>query len=818
MHLFGHMHDPLSQNLVSFEGELFSNQAGAVFTARKGSYIGYSLICVDSSTKSSMAHLRTFFNDRSAFDNAVDIVENGLFYSSQAAREFWRSIVSPVDEQTFRKFLVDDCYCALKEEPGLTDAGARNIHEMFVTPPFVSMSLQADTKDQDSAPEEKEVEFESLVNGDNNVVIFSLAEHGRTTILLELRERMLCDAMKIRFPRFPIFIDFEEIKNNYHKILQISKGRFPTSTKEFDVESLIKLGHACFIFDDVNFSDTKRMRILREFVSKYPKVRYIFSSLKNSSTPVGAHAVPEMPVHFDFVEICPLKRNQMRQLVTKYNGGGDIDSVLDRIQFEIEQINLPFTAANGSILMVIFEEFRGFRAINRSVLIEQFVDISLKKGSIEQSQRETFDYRNKTDLLAHVAAWMAKENLYIVEAEALREVIGAYIKRLGLKADLTKLIEEFFAARILIPKPDNRLCFRYRAVLEYFISLQMLTDPDFREWVIDDERYLSFTNEIQYYAGKLRKDLALINDIEERFDLILEKLEIDIGKVDLHAITKLKLPNKEKGSSSVQRLSDQLLSEPLTELERDEELEANIPRDVENRQEVFRPEIVKPGQKFIVALMLYSGILKNMELIDDGEKRRHLNKIWRGWSYFLHTSLQVASSIARERRVRINGVLYEVTAPHGISEDELSRIIALNMPKGVSSLILANLGTEKLEKQLTEPTLSEQENPLIYEFFRAGLISDLRLSASQSALKTVLTELKDSPYLLQAMIWKIADLRRYEKLPKEQYDKLAPDVAESLANLKGGTKNERSNEKRKQIERLKKDDILLRLKHLAAEK
>ncbi len=46
-HLFGHMHDPQPRNVSGLRGEVFTNQAGAVFTSRRDYYIGYSLITVD---------------------------------------------------------------------------------------------------------------------------------------------------------------------------------------------------------------------------------------------------------------------------------------------------------------------------------------------------------------------------------------------------------------------------------------------------------------------------------------------------------------------------------------------------------------------------------------------------------------------------------------------------------------------------------------------------------------------------------------------------------------------------------------------------
>ncbi|MEQ9445811.1 MAG: hypothetical protein RJS98_09620 [Rhodospirillaceae bacterium] len=490
---------------------------------------------------------------------------------------------------------------------------------------------------------------------------------------------------------------------------------------------------------------------------------------------------------------------------------GNVDKMLDRLQSEIGEINLPFTAANGSILMMIYEEQSNFRAINRSVLIEQFVDVTLRKGAVEQSQREIFDYTNKTALLAHVAEWMAMEDNYVPEIETVRTVMKSYIDNLGLKVDLTALLNEFFSRRIFIRKAESRLSFRYRAMLEYFIALQMVNSEHFREWVCDETRYLQYINEIQYYAGKLRKDEKLIKLIEARFLQLVMQAEDDLGKIDLQRITDLKLPRKGGSTSSVEHLSQQLSDGPLSQEEKDAELEAELPRDVEERQEVFRPKIDNPGQEFLVALLLYSGIVKNMELLGDIDKRSHLNNIWLGWSMFLHISLMIVPKLAQHRKLRINGVLYEISAPKSISDEELTRMISLNLPGGISDLLTASLGTEKLDRQLTEPLLNEDKAPLVYEYFRTSLISELQLPATATTIKVALERLSKSEYLSESMIWRIHKLRRLGKFEEEQFSAIAPSVATAIANLQGGSAKDRRDQKRTQLEKLNKQGVRLKL-------
>jgi uncharacterized protein YecA (UPF0149 family) len=134
------------------------------------------------------------------------------------------------------------------------------------------------------------------------------------------------------------------------------------------------------------------------------------------------------------------------------------------------------------------------------------------------------------------------------------------------------------------------------------------------------------------------------------------------------------------------------------------------------------------------------------------------------------------------------------------------------MPTGVSKILSATLGTEKLERQLIEPQLDAVGHPLVYELLRASLIADLRLSVTPDALRTSLERLQSSAYLLEAMIWKIADLRRLDRLQQQHFHEIEAALADAIASLKGGTKKTRADEKRRQIQRLKNEGLLLRIK------
>ncbi|WER11270.1 metallophosphoesterase [Rhodobacter capsulatus] len=810
IHLFGHMHDPSIENIQAMDGNVYSSQAGAIFTHRREYYIGYSIISCSKKTNSVETVLRRYYSDRSVFDADIGRVHGGIFYPTPESRKFWTDQVAPFDEDNLKLHIseVGPVEIFLNRESAESE---REVLSHFVAPPIIRQFTPNEAGEGGHDKKNPAVSVDDIVFGRGNEIVIAAPEYGRTILLRHLQAVMHVNQRER--PNLPIFVDFSDFKNNFHSIMRLIRSSAISLPDGIDVEGLMALGYCTILVDDVDFSSPLKVKAFREVLAKFPKCRYILSAPKKDVFTSENISMPEMPLHFGALEVCALGRKQMRKLVKKLNPEANQDVLLEKLHSEFTQMNLPFTAANGTILMEIYESFPDFKAINRSVVIEQFVDASLRKASEDQMRRETFDFNNKTSLLAKVASWMSFEDNYKPGYEDLRSYIKSYLDELGLIASVDDLLTEFLAARILVRRSEGRITFRYRSVLEYFIALHMVMDSRYREWIMDERRYLQYVNEIQFYAGKMRGDADLIERISERFVDTLDEAYRELPKFDIEKISQLSLPSG-SDETSIESISEQLQATPLTDDEKDQELEADLPRDVEDRQEVFRPQIADLGSKLLVSLFLYSGVLKNLEAIRDIDKRRHLSLIMRGWSFFLGISLVIVPELARKRKYKINGVTYIVNAPRAMSDNDLSKLIALSLPTGISSFVKSSLGTEKLERQLTEPTLGDKADPLILEFFRVALISDLRLHETASAIGDFIAACQNSDYLKQSMIWKVKETRRLNGFDEQQFSRIAPIISGAIADIKGGSKNKRVKEKSDQIQKFNKQSILMKMRRI----
>lgn len=809
LHLFGHMHDPQPKNIVGLYGEVLTNQCGALFVARKTFYSGYSLITVDRSSNLTETVLRSYYKDRNVFDDGIDVVEGGRWWPSHEARQHFRRIGTPVDESMLRQHLAGPALVALQDRDRSL-GGTGDVHEKFVSPPLRRTFMQEmSSSDDTKVPIDTSVELSDLQRSQSNLILYAKPEYGRTTILREIRYSTLSEAESALYPRLPVMIDFKEVGASLTTMLRKVRGGCELLPDGHDIEALLTLGYSTVLIDDVEFQDGKRMKVLREFVAKYPKARYIFSSSYNSVTKLGAFVDPEMPISFDFVEVREFRRNEMRQMLARDERCTDVEVWLDRLQNEIREINLPFTAANGSILIEILSEKYNFTPINRSVLMEQFVDMTLRKAAIEQSRRDIFDYTNKTDLLSHVAGWMAREDQYVYPKEAVRSEMKSYIDARGLKVSIDALMAEFLSARIFVSRPDDAISFRYRGVLEYFIALRMTNDREFRAWVLEEDRYLQFGNEIQYYAGKLRNDSDLVRLVAERHKKIIDEALAEINVSELTRLETLQIP-RENDSDGNAPTDEELIGAPLSRQEKDAELDIDLPEASDN-QEVVRDAAIDVTEKVTPSLMLYSGLIKNMELMTDGEKRRHLDEVWMSWSKAFVSALKFAPKLAKDRRVRINGALYEVRAPHALGHTKLLRQMMILLPHVFVRMISGALGTEKLERQLVDVE-ADSAHPRILDFLRVGVVSDLRLTDTPKAIAKLAEKLRDNRYLLWSLIVHVFEMRRMDRFVEEHFVEMEGALAAAIADLKGGSIEVRSRETSRQIARLERDRLVKNLK------
>lgn len=373
-----------------------------------------------------------------------------------------------------------------------------------------------------------------------------------------------------------------------------------------------------------------------------------------------------------------------------------------------------------------------------------------------------------------------------------------------------EIIDLFLRARVLIDA-DSGIQFRFRAFLEYFTALRMEDDRAFYEFVMEEGRYLSFTNEIEYYSGVTRDDSVLLGLIAARFTELNEHIrQLGEWQPDINMIEGFRV--QKKSADDIAADVARSLSLPrLTDEQRDEVLEGEIPRDLGRRQQVFRPVFRHDGSRWLACLGLYSRVIRNSELVRADEKRAGVFAAIVGWSELCVMVLGIAPLLAKKRKVVINGVSYVLSGSLVDEDDEklLMRLLYA-IPDNISRMLFLQLGSEKLSKTLSASLRTEGSGgePLLVTFFRKLLIADLKIGKYEEILKDLSSELNKSRFLQQVLLTRLRFMFRVGTVREQEM--LRPVLVQLLRHLLPGSPSEKDRSLSQQLDNLKRDGLLLR--------
>lgn len=819
-HLFlcGHIHNARPAFINNSDGQLVLAQSGALYE-RRDRFNGYSLIRHEPEGNHLEFSLRSYFDRRRQFDQATDIAKNGKYYATPDAKAFWSRANRRPAPAAFAKWIVETVAPEIKRvlDEGLS---GRPTSELFV-PPRMLLDPPTSLSVYDDDHEDQEILFSEFCRSKANYFIIGNPEYGKSTLLRQTAISYLSGTNDPTAAKLPIFIDFDQIKPGRDVIVRHMRGFLPDITWErFTLRELLTDGLCVILVDDVRFSDRKRLFILYEFLREFPLNRYIFTSTRENNvlSELMPTAKAAAPIPFTALFLSRPSRYEIRQLVKKWPSqfGGETDKILDRLFQTIVYINVPITAVNATILLSIFENEPDFKPINQAVLIERFIELLLDKQNLTEALRGSFDFRNKVHFLSVLAHKMVMGDLYRIPYEDALNFAADYLKLHGFVGKPKEIIDSFCAVKVLEEK-DGEVRFRYRAFLEFFTAKKLEDDAVFREFVFGEEHYLKFVNEIEYFAALRRDPIDLLNMLGERF-LALDRALGDEVEWDrqLDTLDGLTLQRSYESAESIySEIEAEIRAPKADEEERDALLEGALPRDIGERQEVYRPLYTDVGQKWMAALVLYSGVLRNCELIEDASKRKHLSNVLHGWGMLVLQTFVLVPALVKHRHFQANGVDYHVLFPSGMNDSEVAMRVYLSIPRAISDLVKIYLGSEKLQIQLSDSSLEDSMESGIIKMLKKGLYADLKLDGYIKQLETLEEELRNKNYLYQALAWKNKDFMRTAALTDAEHSKMQQLVAKMVERITPGSRKKKLDAKQREIGRLKRRFLIQRLKSAA---
>jgi len=538
-----------------------------------------------------------------------------------------------------------------------TDTNApQHLDEIFVEPPLLlKPSFEANQKEDEiyyTLPE--------LCDAKDHVIIFGPKESGKTVLLDKTFAEICRNPEKYR--ALPVKIDFRSF----------SHSRFETAISQFlsypirQTPDLLKNHKVIILLDNLDFNDSNiyRLKALANLLQTYDRARLIATSNQSVEGQIPVEFLSQQILqNLRILFLRYFRTSQIRSLAESWFSSSKVFNTaekIDRIIQLLVTLGLPRTPLAVSLFLWIIEKQEEYQPINQATMLENFVERLFKKHSRNEAYLSVFDYRNKERLLSAIAHKMLLEGgeNYALAYKDLLAYIDEYLLVRKFEFNSETLIKHFLEKGILTSYtqgPTNYVRFRFNCFFQYFLTKRMEYDEEFLEFVLREDNYLAFCDEIDYYTGlkrdcknvllltrermtaEYREIISKILSLPYGFDTPFETVSTLAGNLDEDFVSQLP-SRREEAQEEIVSITDQLLEQlkPKSEIEL-KRLEISAEKKLErmwtltarvlrNTEEVEDKSIKAGVFEDVLRCSLAFAVLYRIRLHDHLEKHTTLTK------------------------------------------------------------------------------------------------------------------------------------------------------------------------------------------------
>ncbi|MBS3938794.1 MAG: metallophosphoesterase [Peptococcaceae bacterium] len=616
----GHTHESSIWAQSSILGNLFiscapSNWSYNLRNNNKHSLNGYSIVDYEPTFRGITVYSRQYSHPKESYVLNPDLCdENGRF-----------CVTLPGTEETTKRSYeltlaekIKEMYFEQTNEHLITyrsDTKApKDIENLFVLPSLVEKTSYN--------PEEPETNYDlkTICESNANLLLIGTKECGKTVLLNRLLVELTNNIKN--YKKIPVLVKFTELPSRLETAISKFLGIGITHVENFLTEHKVVI-----LLDDISFGQRVRYQLkkIEDVMAKFPSIQFIASCNTNIEGEIPIHLLEnneKIASHFKMVFIKNFKTRQIKQLMEKWFSkdiGYDANIKLEKILSVFSTLNLPRTPLAVSLFLWILEQQDSYKPVNNATMLENFIERLFKKFAQQEIYSEEFDYKNKERLLADIAKRMYKDEHtdYRITYKDLINHIHDYLRKRKFHFEEEEVLKDFLIKGILVKEFDESevyVRFRFNCFFQYFLMKNLDQNSEFKEYVLREENYLHFCDELEYYTG-LKRDqadiLSLVVDrmVKEFKDIIGKINRLSLGFDTIFEETSDHWTSKVEKDSFINEISARgKPSEADLEDYQDKILDSNeLDTGIEQKKEI------SPLDKLAKSWILAAKILKNTE-------------------------------------------------------------------------------------------------------------------------------------------------------------------------------------------------------------
>ncbi|MCR5361040.1 MAG: metallophosphoesterase [Bacteroidales bacterium] len=361
-----------------------------------------------------------------------------------------------------------------------------------------------------------------ILKKSKSAIIFGQNKKGKSSLLKRLELNVL-ERCTLELT-IPFFLDYKQykkcrvlnLKKEMHNYLEMNYGK---------VEEIFSKYSLLLLIDDLNLNDNDFIDSMNRELSKFPKAFFIATATESLSKQCTLINFEGTDV--DKYYIHDITNKEVHQLTLSWP-----NIALDRkrdIEEKIIQISknmhISLNYWTVSLFLWIFEKTDNTNIHNNFELVKLYIDELLGKEEFVKSHEFDVEYDDLKSYLAALAEKILYSENYALSEKEFNEFTDNYREK-NLKFTIeTWRLMHYLLDNGIIHRIDDKYTIRLKGVFEFLLALRMCENDELKKNVLENKSaFLSFGNELEYYAGFKKNDFDTIQKVYQSAKSILEPL------------------------------------------------------------------------------------------------------------------------------------------------------------------------------------------------------------------------------------------------------------------------------------------------------
>jgi predicted MPP superfamily phosphohydrolase len=741
-YLCGHKHDNTAETLSSTIGTLLTSNTGCVYQSLEF-FNGYSIVEVDRNSCKWTLSAREYYHQRDVFDVATRFAERGQWEAplllSGAGTQIAISgdLIRAVNDRANSLLL---SYAS--------DIAPKSIGAIFVEPPLSTMSEKELIAKSKGEPVPKGAYESLLALGQRSESIFFIGkrEAGKTLLL----HHIAVDNYQLfnGAARIGVVVDL----NALHRFTEaaILEQMVEFCGGEIVRGSIIKLlqaGEMVVCFDNVKIEELRGINLIRDFVTKYSRARYLFAASEELLNGFSATAFPNFGFPLLRIYVHSFRARHTKELVGRWFGSNDLilnQRILD-INRLFERLRVPRTPFLVSVLSWVLEQRPNANVLNRASAIEVLIEGLLGKFN-ESKARKGIDSTIQQHFLSEFALHLNEVDSDWINRLDFEGFVVDYFKKRGLTVSTDGFAADL-VSKGLIFTGDDRAGFKFDCFRAFFLAKKFAEHPELWEAALEPNAIARYVMELDLFTGLHRDRAEVLRMAKTLCRQTFEALEMNfpVDEIDRMGIDGLILNKRVLSSVGKKLRSGEVIgAEPI-----DESPDLVSADHDEARKRRHIPDMGAIG-RYLESLRAFSMILRNSELVSDVElKRESFEFALEQWA---NTTIAVILGAVEQVEAMDVSTKAGVTESMDDGKMELKAFTKAMITQMIISIMCDSLASPKMELFVREKT---GDAKTLIRLLAVVLAFEAGDDTATELGKALLKDHRNNAYVLEVLFFKL---------------------------------------------------------------